>query len=249
MLEMTLPSIALILGSGPSAPKIQNWQKPDHVKIVTINNAWQARADWDYLVHAGDFPVDRMPDQVAPWQSVHSHESYVPAQNRYGGFVYGGGTMAFTAGYWALDVLKPDILAYFACDMTYSGKVTHFYGNGTADPLRPDVTLQSLEAKSGRLMALAGLQGCACINLSAEPDSRLIFPRATFADLKRPLAAFETDPAMIEDALSEEARLGYMVEDGEYWHHTERFDARALSRIDEMWLRACETERLEKRFA
>lgn len=249
MVKTTPPSIALILGSGPSAPKIQDWQKPDHVKIVAINNAWQARADWDYLVHAGDFPVDRMPDQLAPWQSVHSYESYVPAQNRYGGFVYGGGTMAFTAGYWALDALKPDILAYFACDMTYSGKVTHFYGEGTADPLRADVTLQSLEAKSARLMAIAGQQGCACINLSSEPASRLVFPRSRFADLARHATAARTDHDLVEAALSEEARLGYMVEDGEYWHHTEGFDARALSRIDEIWLSACQPVRLEKRFA
>ena len=242
-------SIALILGSGPSAPSARNWPKPDNVKIVAINNAWRARPDWDYLVHAGDFPASRRPDRMAPWQSVHSHESYVPAQNRFGGFVYGGGTMAFTAGYWALDALKPDILAYFACDMTYSGKMTHFYGEGTADPLRPDVTLQSLEAKSARLMALAGRQGCACVNLSAEPVSRLIFPRAMFADLTRSAAMVQTDPDAIDAALSEESRLGYMIEDGEYWHHTENMDASALSRIDDMWLRACQTGQREKRFA
>ena len=140
-------SIALILGSGPSAPRLRDWSKPDNVRLVAINNAWRVRPDWDYLVHAGDFPATRMPDSLAAGQSIHSHESYVPAQNSYGGFVYGGGTMAFTAGYWALAVLRPDILAYYACDMTYSGNVTHFYGQGTADPLRPDVTLQSLEAK------------------------------------------------------------------------------------------------------
>jgi len=249
MVEPKLPSIALILGSGPSAPSIKNWSKSANAKIVAINNAWRACPDWDYLVHAGDFPASRMPERFAPWQSVHSYESYVPAQNRYGGFVYGGGTMAFTAGYWALDALKPDILAYFACDMTYSGNRTHFYGNGTADPLRNDVTLQSLEAKSARLMALAGQQGCACVNLSAEPASRLLFPRTKFADLTGPVATIENDPELVEAALLEEARLGYMVADGEYWHHTESFDARALSRIDEMWLSACLHERLEKRFA
>lgn len=249
MADLKPPSVALIVGSGPSAPHIKNWPKPDNVKIIAINNAWRARPDWDYLIHAGDFPASRMPDRLTPWQSVHSHEDYVPAQNRYGGFVYGGGTMAFTAGYWALDTLKPDILAFFACDMTYSGVVTHFYGKGTADPLRADVTLQSLEAKSVRLMAHAEQQGCACVNLSAEPASRLLFPRAKPGDLARPFVANQTDPELVEAALSEEARLGYMVADGEYWHHTQSFDARALARIDEMWLSARLSEQFERRFA
>jgi len=190
-----------------------------------------------------------MPDSLAAGQSIHSHESYVPAQNSYGGFVYGGGTMAFTAGYWALAVLRPDILAYYACDMTYSGNVTHFYGQGTADPLRPDVTLQSLEAKSIRLMALAARQGCACINLSTEPSSRLSFPRVGLRELGKHAPEFRIDAGAVEAALSEEASLGYLIEDGEYWHHTHRFDAGALSRIDDLWLSACGAPDLERRSA
>lgn len=236
---MRPPSIVLILGSGPSAPHARHWPKPDNLTIVTINNAWRVRPDWDYLIHAGDFPQDRRPRTLLPGQEVHSHESYVPAQNRFGGFVYAGGTMAFTAGYWALDALKPDILAYFGCDMTYSGTVTHFYGKGTADPLRPDVTLQSLEAKSARLMALAHRQGCACVNLSTEPKSRLVFPRARLNDLSSRPFTTGIDSAAAETALQEEARLGYMIEDGEYWHHIDDFDAAALSRLDDLWLSAC----------
>ncbi|WP_394690804.1 hypothetical protein [Hoeflea sp.] len=236
---MRSPSIVLILGSGPSAPRARHWPKSDTLTIVTINNAWQVRPDWDYLIHAGDFPEERRPRTLLPGQEVHSHESYVPAQNRFGGFVYAGGTMAFTAGYWALDALKPDILAYYGCDMTYSGPVTHFYGKGTADPLRPDVTLQSLEAKSARLMAFAQQQGCACVNLSNDPKTRLVFPRARLSDLaSRPLTT-AIDHSTVEAALKEEARLGYKIEDGEYWHHTDNFDAAALSQLDDLWLAAC----------
>ncbi|MBU4531160.1 MAG: hypothetical protein KUA43_13430 [Hoeflea sp.] len=249
MTDLPPLSIALILGSGPTAPRLQNWPKPANVSLVAINNAWRVRADWDYLIHAGDFPATRMPDRLGPGQRVHSHESYVPAQNSYGGFVYGGGTMAFTAGYWALAVLKPDILAYYACDMTYCGNVTHFYGAGTADPLRPDVTLQSLEAKSIRLMALAALQGCACINLSTEPSSRLSFPRVGLSELGKQTPEVRIDADAVEAALREEARLGYLIEDGEYWRHTDRFDACALSSLDDLWLSACSTPELEKRFA
>ncbi|MDP3526820.1 MAG: hypothetical protein Q8S27_19785 [Hoeflea sp.] len=249
IIELPPLSIVVILGSGPSAPRLRSWQKPANARLVAINNAWRVRPDWDHLVHAGDFPATRMPDIVAPGQGVHSHESYVPAQNSYGGFVYGGGTMAFTAGYWALAALKPDILAYYACDMTYSGNVTHFYGQGTADPLRPDVTLQSLEAKSIRLMALAARQGCACVNLSTEAQSRLLFPRAGLAEIARHPPQISLDSEAVEAALTEEARLGYMIEDGEYWHHTDRFDAGALSAIDDLWLSACGAPGRERLFA
>lgn len=236
---MKPPSIVLILGSGPSAPRARHWPKPANLTIVAINNAWRVRPDWDYLIHAGDFPTDRRPTVLVPGQEVHSHESYVPAQNRFGGFVYAGGTMAFTAGYWALDALKPDILAYYGCDMTYSGTVTHFYGKGTADPLRPDVTLQSLEAKSARLMVLAQRQGCACVNLSSDPKTRLVFPKVNMNDLGSRPPATMIDAATVEAALREETRLGYMVEDGQYWRHADTFDAAALSRLDDLWLAAC----------
>ena len=238
MTDSKPPLIALILGSGPKAPKARDWPKSDNFKIVAINNAWQVRPDWDYLVHAGDFPVSRRPSLLTAGQEVHTDTSYVPAQNRFGGFVYAGGTMAFTAGYWALDTLKPDILAYFGCDMTYNGSATHFYGEGTADPLRADVTLQSLEAKSVRLMALAQRQGCACINLSSDPDSRLLFPKSSLATLATKPHEAHIDAEAVALALKEEKRLGYMIEDGQYWKHRHKFDASALSRLDDMWLSA-----------
>ena len=232
---MTKGNLVLVLGSSPSVADAALWPRPDKCTIVAINNAWRVRPDWDCLVHAGDFPAHRHPPNIAPQQQVHSHQSYVPAQNRYGGFVYAGGTMAFTAGYWALDALKPRILAYFGCDMVYSGSKTHFYGNGEPDPLRDDLTLRSLEAKSARLMALAARQGCACVNLSHQQESRLIFPRASLDNLSRKIAVPQFDSNQVNRALIEEEKLGYMIEDGEYWHHMDQFDAEALARIDRLW--------------
>jgi hypothetical protein len=232
--------IVVILGSAPSATHAAAWSKPDDLTLVAVNNAWRVRCDWDYHVHSGDFPANRRPETVAPGQEVVSYQSYVPAQNRYGGFVFAGGTMAFTAGYWALDALRPGVLAYFASDMTYSGSPTHFYGDGEPDPLRDDVTLRSLEAKSARLMALAARQGCTCINLSTEPDSRLVFPRAALDELGGSPPQPSIDPGLVDVALAEEAALGYMVEDGEYWHHMDTFDAEELARIDALWLAACD---------
>lgn len=231
-------SIALIVGSAPGAVHVGQFPKSDNLSIVTINNAWRTRPDWDYLIHPGDFPEDRKPPKIGPRQQVISHENYVPAQNEFGGFVYAGGTMAFTAGYWALHALKPRVLAYFACDMVYSGANTHFYGQGTPDPLRDDVTLRSLEAKSARLMVLAAQNGCACVNLSTEPQSRLVFPKVSFADLLQLPGIQRFDRASADAALAMERKLDYLVEDGEYWHRIDQFDADALARIDEKWLRA-----------
>ncbi len=234
--------VVIILGSGPSAAAAANWAKPSNLSFVAINNAWRVRPDWDYLVHAGDFPDERKPSQKHPSQRVFSYQNYVPSQNRYGGFVYAGGTMAFTAGYWALDRLKPRVLAYFACDMVYSGTKTHFYGRGVADPLRDDLTLRSLEAKSSRLMVMAAQQGCACVNLTTETNSRLVFPRADLDEVARlpPVGAFDSETT--QAAFDEEKALGYLIEDGEYWHHMDGFDADALTHIDGLWLRAAGVE-------
>jgi len=161
-----------------------------------------------------------------------SIKDYVPAQNALGGFVYAGGTMAFTAGYWALHALSPTVLAFMGCDMMYAGAQTHFYGTGTADPLREDVTLRSLEGKSARLQAHASRQGCAAVNLSADP-SRLVFPRAERADFPAPAPLNE---AAIDHALGLEQAAGYMVPSGKYWKEEDRFDPSVIDAIDAAWL-------------
>lgn len=236
---MTECDIVLILGSGPNAVQMKNWARGQFDSVVAINNAWQVRPDWDYLIHPEDFDPDRMPPGIAPEQQVVTAQDYVPAQNVYGGFVYAGGTMAFTAAYWALHALQPKVMAFLGCDMVYPAKgPTHFYGTGEADPLRKDVTLQDLTAKSARLALFAAREGCHCINLSGN-ESRLIFPRAApgeLADLgKKPVSL---DLAAINHAEAREAELAYSVPSGRYWEVQSAFDATALSGLDRLWLRA-----------
>jgi len=230
--------ITLMLGSAPNALDARGWPRAPFDHIVAINNAWRIRDDWDDLCCPWDFPQDRRPSPAAH-QRLILQEDFVPTQNLYGGFVYAGGTMAFTTAYWMLAALKPKVLAVLGCDMHYpaSGQ-THFYGTGTADPLRPDITLRSLEAKSARLMVLAAMQGCAMVNLSTGP-SRLVFPRASRADLTqtRP-SAF--DAALTQAAQAREAALGYQVPSGRYWEEADRFDTAELDRLDQMWLAAAQ---------
>jgi hypothetical protein len=247
------PRVILLLGSAPDVVRCEIWPKHAFSKIVAINNAWRVRPDWDFLVHAGDFPPDRLPRHETLRQAqIFSAEHYVPAQNAFGGFVYAGGTMAMTAAYWTIHSQKPDVLAFLGCDMIYDqpGK-THFYGIGRADPLRNDVTLRDLEAKSARLLVQALKRDCLCINLSNLPRSRLVFPRLTFdelsglslsriADMKAEiLAGIQLD--MAEKAEAIEQDLGYFYEDGMYWNHLDEIDETFLAAIDRLWISAVET--------
>lgn len=226
----------LILGSGPRVTEARLWQRAPFDHVLAINNAHAVRTDWDALIHPHDFPANRWPTPRTG-QRLVTEDDFVPVQNRFGGFVYAGGTMAFTAGYWALGTQGAGAIGLMGCDMHYpAAGATHFYGRGTADPLRPDVTLQSLEAKSARLQVLAAMRGCAVVNLSSGP-TRLVLPRVTPAALRsaRPAA---WDRGAADEALAEEARLGYFVPDGRYWELADRFDASALAALDAMWLAA-----------
>ncbi len=226
----------LMLGSAPMVAEAAHWPRAPFDRVIAINNAWRVRMDWDAAVFPWDFPPDRRPVPSGD-QTLVTEEAFVPAQNAYGGFVYAGATMAFTAAYWALSALKPRVIAAFGCDMHYAATGnTHFYGTGAPDPLRKDITLRSLEAKAARLQVIAAMQGCAMVNLSTGP-SRLIFPRVARAAAAhaRP-RAFCPDHAA--EALEAEAALGYLVPSGRYWEAADAFDPGELDRVDRLWLKA-----------
>jgi hypothetical protein len=226
----------LMLGSAPDALLARDWDRGSFDHILAINNAWRIRPDWSHWIHPWDFPETGRPTPAAG-QTVITQEQFVPAQNRFGGFVYAGGTMAFTAAYWALDALKPDVLAVLGCDMHYPKTgPTHFYGIGTPDPLRQNITLRSLEAKATRLEALAALRGSALINLSDGP-SRLTFPRGTPDGLEHTRPR-QPDADIVAEALAREAALDYHVPSGRYWEESARFDPVEVDALDALWRRA-----------
>ncbi len=226
----------LILGSGPNVLSCRDWPKAPFEKIIAINNAWSVRPDWDDLIYPHDFAPERRPKQLESTQRFIAEDAFVPAQNAFGGFVYAGGTMAFTAAYWALYEYRPKVIAFLGCDMIYSGDKTHFYGKGKPDPLRQDITLRSLEAKSARLQIIAALEDCATVNLSPH-QSRLLLPRST----PEALTACKPEPfdfKNYESAITKEAAMGYFVPSGRYWEEQDRFDPKELDEIDQMWLAA-----------
>lgn len=230
----------MIIGSGPNAMESTEWPRDWFDDMVAVNNAWRVRPDWSHLIYPEDFPFEKRPGSLGQQQQVVTAADYVPLQNELGGFVYAGGTMAFTAGYWALAELKPSILAFIGCDMVYPKTgPTHFYGTGDADPLRPDVTLQSLEAKAARLSLHAEARGCLCVNLSGD-ESRLVFPRAQAKGLSSLVST--VDPKRAQHSMKapqeREDALGYFVASGRYWEEEDRFDPKKLAELDELWLAA-----------
>ena len=234
----------LMLGSAPMAAEASTWARAPFDLVLAINNAWRIRPDWDVAIHPYDFPVERQAIADEDRRIVTEAE-FVPAQNEFGGFVYAGATMAFTAAYWALHALRPSVIAVYGCDMHYpAAGPTHFYGAGTPDPLRQDITLRSLEAKAARLMVLAARQDCAMVNLSQGP-SRLVFPRASRAAVAgaRPGVWSEV---VADEALQREAELGYVVPSGRYWEQAGRFDPTALDAVDALWRAAVADEVLRR---
>lgn len=242
-----LKNSVLVIGSAPNAVLAKNLPRDLFTHIVVINNAWQIRDDWDYLIYPDDFPVERHPKQIQAHQHVITSSEYVPIQNDYGGFVYAGGTMAFTAAYWVLGHLKPDMIVFIGCDMVYpAGSPTHFYGTGAADPLRSDVSLQSLEAKSRRFDYHAISQGCLCFNLTNLAESRLTYSRIVMDDIARiqhlelsqllDIARYGISAEKAVDVLAEERSLGYYFRSGKYWEHLAEISAESVREVDRMWL-------------
>ncbi|UWR03701.1 hypothetical protein K3740_03080 [Ruegeria conchae] len=122
--------------------------------------------------------------------------------------------------------------------MVYTGRNTHFYGQGKPDPLREDITLLSLEAKSARLMTIAAQQHCACVNLSEELESRLLFPRVSHTALSGDLPLTNYSAELSRKALSLENEAGYLIQDGKYWEHYASINQDVLAEIDRLWLSA-----------
>jgi hypothetical protein len=241
-------NIVLVIGSSPDALRAKAWSNGQFSNIVVMNNAWKIREDWDYLVYPEDFPPERRPQSVNSSQAIIEYTDYVPAQNEFGGVIYIGGTMAFTAAYWVLHALKPDIIAFVGCDMIYpANSSTHFYGQGSADPLRDDITLQSLEAKSIRLQAHALEQNCYCVNLTSLEQSRLVYPvlpETEFFGGNLPVVITQTmqkidnsyNHEKIRAVKAREKALNYLVKNGDYWRHLDQLDAAKLQQIDQQWL-------------
>lgn len=175
-LDAELVKNAVIVGSGPAAPGLAPLLADDTI-VIALNNAHRACPRVDFSVYADDLP----PAQRHPRTAVIGRSSphYSPALQQFGGILHCGSTMAFNAGYWALINLPFAQISYYACDLHYPQGRSHFYGNGRPDPLRRDVSLQSLPALALRLFFFGLQHQVLFLNASAEPETRLCLPRVT----------------------------------------------------------------------
>ena len=227
----------LIIGSAPSAIIANSWDLGIFNRIVAINNAWKISPLWTNSIFPEDFPIENRPVPNSK-QNVHSASEYVHAQNKFGGFVYAGGTMAFTAAYWSLHTFAPSTIAYLGCDMIYSGSKTHFYGQGTPDPLRNDKTLKNLRAKSARFEAMAAQLKCTVLNLSTLPKSNLVHRRATLDELNfGSFSPKKINQAELNHGLELEKKLNYFVPNGKYWKKIHSFKEEEILKLDKIWLK------------
>jgi hypothetical protein len=236
----------LIVGSGPNAIDARDWDLSNFDRIVAINNAWRVTEHWTDLIYPYDFPASRLPQTITTDQRLIDETIFVPAQNHYGGFVYAGGTMAFTTAYWVLKEYAPMEIFFIGCDMHYPKTgPTHFYGIGAPDPLREDISLTSLEGSSARFLCLASRQNCGVYNLSEAP-SRLIFPRQTLNTINTAAQQPNINPKLVDYCLQTEQQLGYFVPDGRYWLEADRFSKTALNQLNKQWLEAAGQIRQQK---
>jgi hypothetical protein len=224
----------LILGSAPNVVAVKDIDVSSYDEIIVINNAWQVLGSWTEHIFPYDFPQENKPLRYAKGQRPIDEKLFVRRQNEFGGFIYGGGTMAFTALYWALGEHMPSEIHILGCDMVYpdAGK-THFYGAGTPDPLREDFTLRDLYAKSARFMCLAAINGCSTYNLS-DQNSKLCFPRRSRNIDDNPCHLLINN-ASVQSILDQEKSLGYFISSGRYWEADLKVDLQALDIVDQQW--------------
>lgn len=165
-----------VLGSGPAAPEVEQ-HLSEETFLVTVNNSWRAAPWYDVLVYSDDLPDASKPSRIELNRRGRSSPQYWTAMQACGGILYCGATLAFAAGYWVLHNLPSSQVSYFASDMTYGSGPTHFYGNGSPDPLRTDISLQDIVAKGLRLFYFGLRHNCLLLNASAATETRLPFPR------------------------------------------------------------------------
>ena len=224
----------LILGSAPNVVAVNDIDLSSYDEIIVINNAWQVLESWTEHIFPYDFPRENKPAHYSKSQRPIDEKLFVQRQNEFGGFIYGGGTMAFTALYWALGEHMPSEIHILGCDMVYSdaGK-THFYVEGTPDPLRDDFTLRDLYAKSARFMCLAARNGCRTYNLS-DQSSKLCFPRHSRNIDDKPCHLL-INKTSVQSILDQENSLGYFMSSGRYWEADLKIDLQALDQNDLQW--------------
>lgn len=187
----------LLLASGMSAKEVDDYNyKSNGWTIVAINNGWMATDEWDHWVRSNDFNGAR-PHVIKDHQV--ECKKYGDILNHYGGHKECGYSITLCAGYYALYMLKPQVIGFLGADMNYTPDKegnTHIYGLGNDIKKRgiPDPDRMVTQYSKGnpnylsdiymRMFDIAKRDGCDVYNLSSVEDTRLPYPKATPRDFE-----------------------------------------------------------------
>ena len=187
----------LLLASGMSAKEVDDYNyKSNGWTIVAINNGWMATDEWDHWVRSNDFNGAR-PHVIKDHQV--ECKKYGDILNHYGGHKECGYSITLCAAYYALYMLKPQVIGFLGADMNYTPDKegnTHIYGLGNDIKKRgiPDPDRMVTQYSKGnpnylsdiymRMFDIAKRDGCDVYNLSSVEDTRLPYPKATPRDFE-----------------------------------------------------------------
>lgn len=177
----------LVIGS---APYIQDWYKKNGkkyldagYKLVAINNAWAIDPDnMHFWVHANDFyKVAKVIPDMATREALDNKErvSDIRGISVYHYHEKQHGTMILNVLVGLINRAKmkdTDLEVCVAgCDLIYNGEVNHFYGNGTADPLRLGEDYLKVELQD--IKGYYEKEGFGIFNVGGQPETLLPFDR------------------------------------------------------------------------
>jgi hypothetical protein len=124
----------IVVGSGPSGWAIKDWDLSEHY-VIAINHAWQLTPFWTHLIHPDDY-YGPFPESLNQIQQIVGSEKYLKDNLKFGNQEWRGNCMLYNALYYALH-FHPNTIGTIGADLYYPADgPTHFYGNGTPDPMR-----------------------------------------------------------------------------------------------------------------
>lgn len=186
----------LIIGSGPY---IEGWFKDNGHQVlsrgfdlVAINNAWAVSPDYlSMWFHSSDFyakghlrPKD---SQKRSWIEVGTDDNHdkEDVDVKYNYKFRGSGTMILNVLTHLLNrsLFKGEkcCVALAGCDCVYDGDQSHFYGNGSPDPLRfgPEYLTGELE----RIKGFYEAEEFKIYNIGGQDQTLLPFERKSPSEL------------------------------------------------------------------
>lgn len=234
----------VILGSAPSATQAARLLGAETI-VVALNNAHRAVPRIDFAFYAGDFPAERRHAQVG--RIGRSTPHYLPALQAFGGPLYCGATIAFAAAYWAIVNFPYAQVSFYGCDMVYPAEQSHFYGQGQPDPLRRNMSLQNLRAKSLRIFYFGLTHHVLFLNASQEVHTRLAVPQlksgrslseTLYGALQSEFATLVTDlDRLAQPALALEASAPFDAQRTDYWVYANEANVWTYTAaIDDLWM-------------